>query len=186
MRKFGLIILSLWLHVNVNAQSIDVEVGYALAQELLQWEELNPIHKADCEEILKAMNSAFEVNEPDAEKVNTLLQMVDGAIPVMIEDSYDDHRKNWQVVSVFVSLALYSESEKRSFYLDVASHIAKTNYWDYRTYTAVLLLEYLDNANNASREKRESLLRAFVEAYEEEIGMEYAERIYALLSKDEF
>ena len=65
MRKFGLIILSLWLHLNLGAQSIDVEVGYALAQELLQWEELNPIHKADCEEILKAMNSAFEVNEPD-------------------------------------------------------------------------------------------------------------------------
>ena len=186
MRKFGLIILSLWLHVNVNAQSIDVEAGYTLAQELLQWEELNPIHKADCEEILKAMNSAFEVNEPDVEKVNTLLQMVDGAIPVMIEDSNDDLRKNWQVVSVFLSLALYSESEKRSFYLDLASHIAKTNYWDYQTYTAVLLLEYLDNANNASREKRESLLRAFVEAYEEEIGMEYAEWVYALLSKDEF
>jgi len=68
----------------------------------------------------------------------------------------------------------------------LASHIAKTNYWDYQTYTAVLLLEYLDNANYASREKRESLLRAFVEAYEEEIGMENAERIYALLSKDEF
>ena len=118
--------------------------------------------------------------------MNTLLQMVDGAIPVMIEDSYDDHRKNWQVVSVFVSLALYSECEKRSFYLDLASHIAKTNYWDYHTYTSVLLLEYLENANNASREKRESLLRAFVEAYEEEIGKEYAERIYALLSKDEF
>ena len=90
------------------------------------------------------------------------------------------------MVSVFVSLALYSESEKRSFYLDLASHIAKTNYWDYQTYTAVLLLECLDNANYAFREKRESLLRAFVEAYEEEIGMEYAERIYALLSKDEF
>ena len=186
MRKFGLIILSLWLHVNVGAQSIDVEAGYALAQELLQWEELNPIHKAECEEFLKAMNSAFQVNEPDAEKVNTLLQMVDGAIPVMIEDDYDDHRKNWQVVSVFVSLALYSESEKRSFYLDLASHISKKNYWDYQTYTAVLLLEYLDNANNVSGEKRESLLRAFVEAYEEEIGKEYAERIYALMSKDEF
>ena len=87
MRKFGLIILSLWLHVSAGGQSIDVEAGYALAQELLQWEELNPIHRAECEEILKAMNSAFEVNEPDAEKVNTLLQMVDGAIPVMIEDS---------------------------------------------------------------------------------------------------
>lgn len=185
MRKFGLIILSLWLHVYADGQSIDVEAGYALAQEMLQWEELNPINKADCDEILKAMNSAFEVNESDEEKVNTLLQIVDGAIPVMIEDSYDDHRKNWQVVSVFVSLALYSESEKRSFYLDLASHIAKTNYWDYQTYTAVLLLEYLDNANYASREKRESLLRAFVEAYEEEIGMEYAERVYALLSKDE-
>ena len=83
MRKFGLIILSLWLHVNVNAQSIDVEAGYALAQELLQWEELNPTHKAECEEFLKAMNNSFEVNEPDAEKVNILLQMVDGAIPVL-------------------------------------------------------------------------------------------------------
>jgi len=186
MRKFGLIVLSVWLHMNVNAQSIDIEAGYPLAQELLQWEELNPIHKAECEEILKAMNSAFESNEPYPEKVNMFLQKVDGAIPVMIEDSYDDHRKNWQVVSVFVSLALYSESEKRSFYLDLASHIAKKNYWDYQTYTAVLLLEYLDNANKASREKRESLLRAFVEAYEEEIGMEYAERIYALLSDDEF
>ena len=45
MRKFGLIILSLWFHVNGGAQSIDVEAGYALSQELLQWEELNPIHK---------------------------------------------------------------------------------------------------------------------------------------------
>ena len=186
MRKFGLIILSLWLHVNVGAQNIDVEAGYALAQELLQWEELNPIHKAECEEFLNMMNSAFEANEPDAEKMKMLLQVVDGAIPVMIEDDYDDHRKNWQVVSVFVSLALYSESEKRSFYLDLASHIAKTNYWDYQTYTAVLLLEFLDNANNASREKRESLLRAYVEAYEEEIGMEYAEQIYGILSKDGF
>ena len=186
MRKYGLIILSLWFHVNVGAQSIDVEAGYALAQELLQWEELNPIHKAECEVFLKAINGAFEVNEPDAKEVNTLLQKVDSAIPVLIEDSYDDRRKNWQVVSVFVSLALYSESEKRSFYLDLASHISKKNYWDYQTYTAVLLLEYLDNANNTSRVKRESLLRAFVEAYEEEIGMEYAERIYALLSKDEF
>jgi hypothetical protein len=181
MRKFGLIILSLWLHVNVNAQSIDVEVGYALAQELLQWEELNPIHKADCEEILKAMNSAFEVNEPDAEKVNTLLQMVDGAIPVMIEDSYDDHRKNWQVVSVFVSLALYSEGEKRMFYLDLANHIARTD--SDQTYAAVLLLEYIESIGSGAVEKRRSMLLAYVQAYEEEIGIEFAERIYAFLGE---
>tara|TARA_B100001059_G_C17798603_1_gene564708 strand:- start:47 stop:268 length:222 start_codon:yes stop_codon:yes gene_type:complete len=41
----------------VYAQSIYFDTGYALAQELLQLEEFNPIHKAECEEFLKAMNS---------------------------------------------------------------------------------------------------------------------------------
>ena len=47
-------------------------------------EEYNPIHKVECEEFLKAINSTFDVNRQDEEKMNTLLKMEDGAIPVMI------------------------------------------------------------------------------------------------------
>ena len=36
MRELGLIILPLWFHSNVGAESIDIKAGYSLAQELLQ------------------------------------------------------------------------------------------------------------------------------------------------------
>jgi hypothetical protein len=80
-----------------------------------------------------------------------------------------------------VSLALYSEGEKRMFYLDLANHIARTD--SDQTYAAVLLLEYIESIGSGGVEKRRSVLLAYVQAYEEEIGIEFAERIYAFLEE---
>jgi hypothetical protein len=68
------------------------------------------------------------------------------------------------------------------FYLDLANHIARTDNND-QTYAAVLLLEYVESIGSGSVEKRRSMLLAYVQAYEEEIGIEFAERIYAFLGE---
>ena len=182
MRKLRFVVVFLLVQLNVFAQSAELEVGYDLAQEMLQWEELNPTHKAESDRCLKSMNYAFGFNGPDVEEVNHLLSDVDGAIPTMIEDSYDVRRKVWRATSVFVSLALYSEGEKRMFYLDLANHIAKGSDSD-QTFAAVLLLEYIESIGSGAVEKRRSMLLAYVQAYEEEIGIEFAERIYAFLGE---
>jgi len=130
------VVVFLLVQLNVFAQSAELEVGYDLAQEMLQWEELNPTHKAESDRYLERMNIAFDFNWPLAEAVDQILAHVDGAIPTMIEDSYDGRRKTWRATSVFVSLALYSEGEKRMFYLDLANHIARTD--SDQTYAAVL------------------------------------------------
>ena len=44
----------------------------------------------------------------------------------------------------------------------------------------MLLLEYVESIGSGAVEKRRSMLLAYVQAYEEEIGIEFAERIYAL------
>ena len=180
MRKLSFVVVFLFVQLNVFAQSAELEVGYDLAQEMLQWEELNPTHKAESDRYLKSMNYAFGFNGPDIEEVYHLLSDVDGAIPTMIEDSYDGRRKTWRATSVFVSLALYSEGEKRMFYLDLANHISKGSD-SYQTYAAVLLLEYIESIGSGAVEMRRIMLLAYVQAYEEEIGIEFAERIYALL-----
>lgn len=182
MRKLRFVVVLLFVQVNVFAQSAELEVGYDLAQEMLQWEELNPTHKAESDRYLKSMNYAFGYNGPDIEEVYHLLSDVDGAIPTMIEDSYDGRRKTWRATSVFVSLALYSEGEKRMFYLDLANHIAKGSDSD-QTFAAVLLLEYIESIGSGAVEKRRSMLLAYVQAYEEEIGIEFAERIYAFVGE---
>ena len=175
-------VVFLLVQLNVFAQSAELEVGYDLAQEMLQWEELNPTHKAESDRYLNRMNIAFDWNWPLAEAVDQILAHVDGAIPTIIEDSYDGRRKTWRATSVFVSLALYSEGEKRMFYLDLANHIAKGSDSD-QTYAAVLLLEYIESIGSGAVEKRRSMLLAYVQAYEEEIGIEFAERIYAFLGE---
>ena len=181
MRKLRFVVVFLLVQLNVFAQSPELEVGYDLAQEMLQWEELNPNHKAKSDRYLKSMNYAFGFNGPDIEEVNHLLSDVDGVIPTMIEDSYDGRRKVWRATSVFVSLALHSEGEKRMFYLDLANHIARTD--SDQTYAAVLLLEYVESIGSGAVEKRKSMLSAYVQAYEEEIGIEFAERINAFLKE---
>ena len=178
MRKLSFVVVLLLVQLNVFAQSEELEVGYDLAQEMLQWEEFNPTHNAESDRYLKSMNYAFGFNGPDIEEVYHLLSDVDGAIPTMIEDSYDGRRKTWRATSVFVSLALHSEGEKRMFYLDLANHIARTD--SDQTYAAVLLLEYIESIGSSAVEKRKSAILTYVQAYEEEIGIEFAERIYAL------
>ena len=180
MRKLSFVVVFLLVQLNVFGQSAELEVGYDLAQEMLQWEELNPTHKAESDRYLKSMNYAFGFNGPDIEEVYHLLSDVDGAIPTMIEDSYDGRRKTWRATSVFVSLAFHSEGEKRMFYLDLANHISKGSD-SYKTYAAVLLLEYIESIGSGAVEMRRIMLLAYVQAYEEEIGIEFAERIYALL-----
>ena len=175
------VVVFLLVQLNAFAQIAELEVGYDLAQEMLQWEELNPTYKAESDRYLKSMNYAFGFNGPDIEEVNHLLSDVDGAIPTMIEDSYDGRRKTWRATSVFASLALYSEGEKRMFYLDLANHIARTD--SDQTYAAVLLLAYVEGIGSGALEKRRSMLTAYVLAYEEEIGIEFAERIYAFLEE---
>ena len=170
------------MQLNVFAQSAELEVGYNLAQEMLQWEELNPTHKVESDRYLKSMNYAFGYNGPDVEEVYHLLSDIDGAIPTMIEDSYDGRRKTWRATAVFVSLALHSEREKRMFYLDMANHIARTD--SDQTYAAVLLLEYVESIGSSGVDKRRSKILAYVQAYEEEIGIEFAERIYAFLGEN--
>ena len=182
MRKLSFVVVFLLVQLNVFAQSAELEVGYDLAQEMLQWEEFNPTHKAESDLYLKSMNYAFGYNGPDVEAVYSILTDVDRAIPSMIEDSYDGRRKEWRVTSVFVSLALYSEGEKRMFYLDLANHIAKRSD-GYSTYAAVLLLEYVESIGSGAVEKRRSMLLAYVQAYEEEIGIEFTQRIYAFLEE---
>ena len=181
MRKLRFVVVFLLVQLNAFAQIAELEVGYDLAQEMLQWEELNPNHKAESDRYLKSMNYAFGFNGPDIEEVNHLLSDVDGAIPTMIEDSHDGRRKTWRATSVFASLALYSEGEKRMFYLDLANHIARTD--SDQTYAAVLLLEYVESIGSGALEKRRSMLTAYVQAYEEEIGIEFAERINAFLKE---
>ena len=182
MRKLGFAAVFLLVQLNVFAQSAELEVGYDLAQEMLQWEEFNSTHKAESDLYLKRMNIAFDFNWPLVEAVDQILSKVDGAIPAMIEDSYDGRRKTWRATSVFVSLALYSEGEKRMFYLDIANHIAKRSD-SYSTYAAVLLLEYVESIGSGAVEKRRSMLLAYVQAYEEEIGIEFTQRIYAFLGE---
>ena len=169
MRNLSFVVVFLLGQLNVFAQSAELEVGYDLAQEMLQWEELNPTHKAESDRYLNRMNIAFDWNWPLAEAVDQILAHVDGAIPTMIEDSYDGRRKSWRATSVFVSLALHSEGEKRMFYLDLANHIARTD--SDQTYAAVLLLEYIESIGSGAVEKRRSMLLAYVQAYEEEIGI---------------
>jgi hypothetical protein len=181
MRKLSFVVVFLFMQLNVFAQRAELEVGYDLAQEMLQWEELNPTHKAESDRYLNRMNIAFDWNWPLAEAVDQILAHVDGAIPTMIEDSYDGRRKTWRATSVFVSLALYSEGEKRMFYLDLANHIARTD--SDQTYAAVLLMEYIESIGSGAVEKRRSILLSYVQAYEEEIGIEFAERIYAFLGE---
>ena len=181
MRKLSFVVVFLLVQFNVFAQSAELEVGYDLAQEMLQREELNPTHKAESDRYLERMNIAFDFNWPLVEVVDQILAHVDGAIPTMIEDSYDGRRKTWRATLVFVSLALYSEGEKRMFYLDLANHIARTD--SDQTYAAVLLLEYVESIGSGGVEKRRSMLLAYVQAYEEEIGIEFAERIYAFLGE---
>jgi len=67
------------------------------------------------------------------------------------------------------------------FYLDLANHIARTA--SDQTYAAVLLLEYIESIGSGAVEKRRSMLLAYVQAYEEEIGIEFAERIYAFVGE---
>ena len=182
MRKLSFVVVFLLVQLKVFAQSAEFEVGYDLAQEMLQWEEMNPTRKAESDLYLKRMNIAFDFNWPLVEAVDQILSKVDGAIPAMIEDSYDGRRKTWRATSVFVSLALYSEGEKRMFYLDIANHIAKRSD-SYSTYAAVLLLEYVESIGSGAVEKRRSMLLAYVQAYEEEIGIEFTQRIYAFLEE---
>ena len=158
MRKLSFVVVFLLVQLNVFAQSAELEVGYDLAQEMLQWEEMNPTRKVESDRYLKSMNYAFGFNGPDVEEVYHLLSDVDGAIPTKIEDSYDGRRKTWRVTSVFVSLALHSEREKRMFYLDMANHIARTD--SDQTYAAVLLLEYVESIGSGAVEKRRNMLLA--------------------------
>ena len=67
------------------------------------------------------------------------------------------------------------------FYLDLANHIARTD--SDQTYAAVLLMEYIESIGSGAVEKRRSILLSYVQAYEEEIGIEFAERIYAFLGE---
>ena len=179
MRKLSFVVVFLLVQLNVFAQSAELEVGYDLAKEMLQWEEMNPTRKAESDRYLKSMNYAFGFNAPDIEEVYHLLSDVDGAIPTMIEDSYDGRRKTWRATSIFVSLALHSERERRMFYLDMANHIARTD--SDQAYAAVLLLEYVESIGSGGVEKLRSMLLDYVQAYEEEI--EFAERIYAFLGE---
>ena len=59
MRKLSFVVVFLLAQLNVFAQSAELEVGYDLAQEMLQWEEFNPTHKAESDLYLKSMNYAF-------------------------------------------------------------------------------------------------------------------------------
>ena len=86
MRKLSFVVVFLLVQLDVFAQSEELGVGYDLAQEMLQWEEFNPTHKAESDRYLKRMNIAFGYNGPDIEEVYHLLSDVDGAIPTMIED----------------------------------------------------------------------------------------------------
>jgi hypothetical protein len=65
--------------------------------------------------------------------------------------------------------------------LDLANHIARTD--SDQTYAAVLLLEYVESIGSGAAEKRRSALLAYVQAYEEEIGIEFTEQIYTFLGE---
>lgn len=55
MRKLSFVVVFLLLQLNVFAQSVELGVGYDLAQEILQWEELNPTYKVESDRYLKTM-----------------------------------------------------------------------------------------------------------------------------------
>jgi hypothetical protein len=93
MRKLSFVVVFLLVQLNVFAQNSELKVGYDLAQEMLQWEELNPTYKAKADRYLKRMNIAFDFNYPLVEAVNRILSFVDMAIPMMTENSYDGRRK---------------------------------------------------------------------------------------------
>ena len=59
MRKLSFVVVFLLVQLNVFVQSAELEVGYDLAQEMLQREELNPTHKAESDRYLKSLNHAF-------------------------------------------------------------------------------------------------------------------------------
>ena len=59
MRKLSFVVVFLLVQLNVFAQNAVLKVGYDLAQEMLQWEELNPTRKAESDRYLKSMNYAF-------------------------------------------------------------------------------------------------------------------------------
>jgi hypothetical protein len=44
-------------------------------------------------------------------------------------------------------------------------------------------MEYVESIGSGALEKRRSMLTAYVQAYEEEIGIEFAERIYTFLGE---
>ena len=46
MRKLSFVVVFLLVQLNVFAQSAELEVGYDLAQEMLQWEEMNPTRQS--------------------------------------------------------------------------------------------------------------------------------------------
>ena len=56
MRKLSFIVVSLIVQLNVFSQSVEFKVGYELAQEILQWEEINSTRKAESDRV-------FEVTE---------------------------------------------------------------------------------------------------------------------------
>jgi len=74
--------------------------------------------------------------------------------------------------SVFVSLAPYSEGEKRLFYLDLARVGQLTD-----VYGGAVV----ESIGSPALEKRRGVLMAYVQAYEEEIGSEFVERTYTFL-----
>ena len=47
----------------------------------------------------------------------------------------------------------------------------------------MLLLEYVESIGSGAVEKRRSALLAYVQAYEEEIGIEFTEQIYTFLGE---
>jgi hypothetical protein len=57
-----------------------------------------------------------------------------------------------------VSLALYSEGEKRMFYLGLANHIANGSD-NYQTYAAILLLEYVKSIGSGDMAHFRSMLK---------------------------
>jgi len=56
MRKLSFMVVSLIVQLNVFSQSVEFKVGYELAQEILQWEEINSTRKAESDRV-------FEVTE---------------------------------------------------------------------------------------------------------------------------
>ena len=188
---------SIFLILTSVLQDGNRDATLLLAEELLAWEDANPIHMDEANVLNDLVTQAIQVEinqtyESNNELRNVIFDKLYVHSADMIEDSYDLRRHNWRRSVLFLNLALISKPVRKSVFVEYSKHsLFMSENEDELTnqllpYLGILLVElvYLNDSGYETQLKEQvSLLRELLITHQDSIEKRTANDVLAIIEK---